>query len=469
MDEEVWFGGKRLRKLALRVEHRRLISAMIALLFCLSAMLGLLGASSSDRTDTATREGPTAAKTLALTVHDAIVINGNAGFTGPNASTGITRGSGTSSDPYVIENWEISAKSDHGLTIQNVDAHFVVRNVTIRDGYTGFDGVRLFQANNGTIADCTVYNCDTGLSIRNSRNIVLTGNQVSSCTYIGVYADGCEHLLMDWNRVFSTWYLGIHIRHCVDATLENNTFGENAESAIRFEQTSSSSAIRNHFTADNQGLECMYCSDIVAEENAFQGNFYASFHIMDSMNIKIVRNNISLNNVSGMIFRDSTFMAIQNNSVLQIVGEGIDLFDCDRATIIGNYLRNNSEGLRLDRTSNSSIEENEIYNSSISGLSLTGCANIDVKWNTISNNSIGIKLRGCVEVSVSNNTLMGNDLQAEDDNGRDNHWDDSFHFPPAEINWLFLIFSGIAVGAIIVFIVFIFYIERKERERPPAP
>jgi len=41
--------------------------------------------------------------------HDPISISGNAGFLDSNTSTGISNGSGTADDPYVIEGWEINA------------------------------------------------------------------------------------------------------------------------------------------------------------------------------------------------------------------------------------------------------------------------------------------------------------------------------------------------------------------------
>ena len=90
---------------------------MITLTFCLSAMLGLLVASSTEWTDTAVREGPTAkgaapVRDLALTVHDPILIVGNAEFT--NAS-GVVWGSGTESDPYIIEGWDINASAANGI------------------------------------------------------------------------------------------------------------------------------------------------------------------------------------------------------------------------------------------------------------------------------------------------------------------------------------------------------------------
>jgi len=399
--------------------------------------------------------------------HDPVLISGDGGFTSAN---GVVRGSGTVFDPFVIEGWNISATSNHGIRVQNTDAYFVVRNVTVRGGSSDSDGIVLDRANNGTILDCSIDDCSTGVSIVFSDNIALVGNRVSRCTYIGVYAQDCWNLSMEGNRVSSTSYLGTHIRGCRGATLENNTFAGNAESAVRLERTSDSLLTGNQFTYDNQGIECMDCSSIVAEENVFLANWYASIHIMDSTYITISRSVISLNNVSGMILRDSAYVTIESNSLTRIYGEGIDLFQCDRATVFDNAVDNVSQGIRLEGTSNSSIEKNTIRNSSVCGLSLGDCSRVDVEWNTIEDNSIGIKLSRCKDVSVVNNTVIRNELQAEDDNRHENHWDDLSYFPVEEDHEsaLLLVGAACAVGAFVVF-VSILVMRRKTRGIPPTP
>ena len=46
------------------------------------------------------------------TQHDPIYIHGNDDFTSEN---GVTGGSGTSNDPYIIEDWDINASSQDGI------------------------------------------------------------------------------------------------------------------------------------------------------------------------------------------------------------------------------------------------------------------------------------------------------------------------------------------------------------------
>src|SRR5438094_2353916 len=75
------------------------------------------------------------ATATALTPHSPILIDGNSGFT---AANGVTGGTGTASDPYVISGWEIDwgSSSFISLEVRNTTSYFVIRSVYV----TGGDG-----------------------------------------------------------------------------------------------------------------------------------------------------------------------------------------------------------------------------------------------------------------------------------------------------------------------------------------
>src|SRR5438094_9622844 len=64
------------------------------------------------------------------TQHEPIVIDGDSGFTSAN---GVTGGSGTASNPYIIDGWNISSSgccsSVPGISINNTSAYCVIRIV----------------------------------------------------------------------------------------------------------------------------------------------------------------------------------------------------------------------------------------------------------------------------------------------------------------------------------------------------
>jgi parallel beta-helix repeat protein len=93
----------------------------------------------------------------ALNPHDPIYIDGNAGFTIPDPVNG--GGSGTEDDPYIIENWDISAENTHGIRIRNTTAHFIIRNCYVHDGREEHKhGVYLENVMNGKIDGTTSNN-----------------------------------------------------------------------------------------------------------------------------------------------------------------------------------------------------------------------------------------------------------------------------------------------------------------------
>src|SRR5213594_3738000 len=92
-----------------------------------------------------------------LTSRGPILITSNSGFTLAN---GVTGGSGTASDPYVISGWEISTlytfpPKNVDLEIRNTTAYFVIQNVSVVAG--DGDGVVLTGIVNGRIESSSLY------------------------------------------------------------------------------------------------------------------------------------------------------------------------------------------------------------------------------------------------------------------------------------------------------------------------
>ncbi len=97
-------------------------------------------------------------RVLGYTSHAPIVITNNSGFT---SETGVTGGSGTSSDPYIISGWEITSGSTC-ISISNTTAFFKIDgnschnsgviSSTIRTGFS------FHQVSNGIVETNNIYN-----------------------------------------------------------------------------------------------------------------------------------------------------------------------------------------------------------------------------------------------------------------------------------------------------------------------
>jgi len=122
---------------------------------------------------------------VGLTPHDPIYIYGNDNFTSAN---GVTSGSGTVSDPYIIENWGISAENTYGIEITNTTAYFIICNCLIENGRSvGYVGIELFSAANGKIENCTCDNNNNGIGLLSSDNNTLISNTCDNNYGAGIY------------------------------------------------------------------------------------------------------------------------------------------------------------------------------------------------------------------------------------------------------------------------------------------
>jgi len=135
------------------------------------------------------------------TPHDNIMIDGDDDFTSEN---GVTGGSGTEEDPYIIEGWEVET-----ILIRFTTAYFIIRDcfVDLKKDYIlsalGFidvsngivynctisgdehDGIFLDLSNNCLIDYCTISSDGRGIEIHNSQDNVVSNCDVYNC-HIGI-------------------------------------------------------------------------------------------------------------------------------------------------------------------------------------------------------------------------------------------------------------------------------------------
>jgi hypothetical protein len=174
--------------------------------------------------------------------HNPILIDGDASFT---SSNGVTGGSGTSSDPYVIAGWRIDASVANGIEIRNVDGsiYFIIRNVFVSsasnshaaitlenlggfgEGFESPDnifngvvanitlsddahGIVLSSVTNVKVASLNVRDGGTGIECTNfSEFNIVRGNQVKDTSY-GVILDRCLYMDLFYNT-FSNVQFGL--------------------------------------------------------------------------------------------------------------------------------------------------------------------------------------------------------------------------------------------------------------------
>lgn len=118
--------------------------------------------------------------------HPRIYIYSNEHFTPAN---GVTDGSGTENDPYIIEGWKIAPKIESefvraAVMIYNTTAYFIIRNCFIdcSDFISGYArGIEVSNASNGKIENCVLQNGgDIGINIMVGQNVKVIGNKITN-------------------------------------------------------------------------------------------------------------------------------------------------------------------------------------------------------------------------------------------------------------------------------------------------
>lgn len=98
----------------------------------------------------------------------------------------VSGGSGTSSDPYIIEGLEITPSSRViGISIHNTKAHLVIRNCQLSNCS---NGVVLYNVSNAIVESCEISDCGIGVTVSFSKDCSVIGNTISRCEIgVGVY------------------------------------------------------------------------------------------------------------------------------------------------------------------------------------------------------------------------------------------------------------------------------------------
>lgn len=272
-----------------------------------------------------------------LQLHAPILINGNTGFTVAN---GITGGSGTLSDPYRIESWEIDGSigskvcptdpvGTAGIIVCDTTLYFIVRNVVVDSGDYG---ILFSNATNGAVEHVSVSHNSWGLAVRSSRNISLVADNVTNNTnpgqVSGVVIIGSD----DVTASAINFTDGLYARDSSNVSVDNSWIGF---SGLLF-------------------VNCSSCSVI--------GNVGRSIGIF-SGSVKISNNHV------GIIWIDvGSNMTIEGNAIdggapcVALCGgqglEGIHLGDetwLKNIAIFDNTISNNYYGVRFDSQSTSNV------------------------------------------------------------------------------------------------------------------
>ncbi len=239
---------------------KKILVIMMALMMLVGGLFAV--ASGSMSSDSGENVFSTPPLSPALVSHAPIRIDSNADF---DSAHGVTKGNGTESDPYIIENYDINGTGyGYCIYVGNTTDYFVIKNCSLHDAsggniwpYYSDSGIILYNLNNGIIANNTasnngpsggsgIYlcystnnniannnasnNCD-GISIAHSiGNNTITNNTVSNNWDSGINLYNSTTNNIKGNNVSNNWY-GIHLGSSSKNTIYHNNFINNTNQA----------------------------------------------------------------------------------------------------------------------------------------------------------------------------------------------------------------------------------------------
>jgi parallel beta-helix repeat protein len=158
---------------------------VVAVLAC-AVMLSAMPASNATSSETMAQ----------LTSFHTIRILNDEDFTPDN---GVSSGSGTSNDPYVIENLEIDGNgSTTCIWLVSTTKFVVIRDMVVRNGSFG---VKLQEVENVRVDGCTITDQTVGIRVSYSDKSAIVDNTISGCDY-GIFIVYSEGVRFDDNTLF---------------------------------------------------------------------------------------------------------------------------------------------------------------------------------------------------------------------------------------------------------------------------
>lgn len=312
-------------------------------------------------------------------------------------------GSGTSNNPYVIENVTIDGEGlGSCVLIKNSVDYFRIENCTMYNSgsNSGDAGIKFVNVMRGTLHknNCSNNNYGISLSISNINNIsynILSFNQV------GISIQGSSNIIIH-NIVISNDDRGIHTVDCDDSNFLNNIIF-NSNDGMFLEYSNNNYISNNELNYNDNGLCLKGSYDNNIKNNLINENRNYGVQLVYSDNNFISNNELNYNN-NGLLLEHSSSNSIIINSINENINNGMNLVGSDSNYISNNDLNCNENGLSLLGSNTNNLTNNLIKENRNYGIYLFFSNNNSVKNNNIGYNTVGLMIRN----SNYNNIFMNN-------------------------------------------------------------
>jgi len=317
-------------------------------------------------------------------VHTAIRINNDPAFSTLATSEGWA-GSGTSTNPYIIRDYEINGSGrGNCIYIGNTTKYFIIENCTLYEASGNYNkpyslkaGITLFNVKNGRVVNCNFS----------------SNEYYSFCTYQSQNIQ-LENSTID-NDKKRMWLFQSQDISVINNSINNSIFG------VEIGYSGSIECHNNTVTNSTASLFTVLFSDYVNISRNVISDGYQGLHITASDHINTSDNFISDNIETAIYIHNSLNQIIKNNSMwngsIYLTGKNIN--EWNSHFIDTNNSVNNKPLYYLKDSSNACIPSNA------GEVILANCSNISANGQNHNNTSVSINIGFSDNISISNSTF----------------------------------------------------------------
>ena len=350
-------------------------------------------------------------------------------------------GSGTWSDPYIIENVIVNGgNSGSPILIENSKVYFRIKNCTFYNSGSGYypllneGGIKMVNVTKGTIINNTAFDNRVGMVLDNSENNTLSGNTPNNNNGEGILLYRSNNNLVWGNTVNNNNGAGIRLYRSNNNTISGNTVNNNNGAGIYLYIRSNNNLVWGNIVNNNneEGIRLYLSDNNILSGNTANNNNGAGIYLYQYND----NNNISEN--------------IANNNIRY----GILLEESNNNLVWGNTANNNKRsGMYLHHSDNNTLSGNTANYNSDRGIFLHYGNNNTISGNIAINNYYGINLIFSNYNDIIGNKLFDNNIcYSKDETSRENTFKSNLCVKnePSEADWIISGVIGIIITSIIL-------------------
>lgn len=255
-------------------------------------------------------------------------------------------GSGTSNDPYIIEDVLIDGlDGGYCVSIYNSDVHFILRKCMLYNVGSTIDyaPITLWNTNNGRIIDNTLEDGQTGIYLEDSANNNISNNILNDLVY-GIHLENSRYNTIS-NNDLETHTMAVFLKYSNNNNISlNNLIDINGDglhlSSSDHNILSKNTIIYPNWGISSSGIDLTSCYNITIVGNHIEEGATGIFFRYTNTEI-IIKDNIIIDNLRGIniAYDTSTNNTIYNNCFI-----GNDWYENARDIAPFNHWDNGSSG-----------------------------------------------------------------------------------------------------------------------------